>query len=271
MPLHRLCRHRQGGAVRDRSAARPRYRARTGRRAKDPGAGRLRSKRRRPHRAHAGRSAANRHRPMRVGSISSIPDLRQPLFWKQHFTVAHPPEQVFAMFGDIAAVAACLPGASLTAPPTAGARRGGHPRQDRPDCRDVPRSRAGRTQSGRYVRPHRRHRQRPAQPVFDARRNPLPAGAGRAGHPRRSFHRIHAHGNAGAGREAGAGARSRGAIDRGICRQSRSPAVGRAGRCRAGRVERNGAGFGFVARAGRAMARAAMRNDEVWTAVGSTA
>jgi aerobic carbon-monoxide dehydrogenase small subunit len=31
--------------------------------------------------------------------------------------VAHPPEQVFALFDDIAAVAACLPGASLTAPP----------------------------------------------------------------------------------------------------------------------------------------------------------
>jgi carbon-monoxide dehydrogenase small subunit len=35
----------------------------------------------------------------------------------QHFDIPYPPEQVFAMFGDIAAVAACLPGASLTAPP----------------------------------------------------------------------------------------------------------------------------------------------------------
>ena len=41
----------------------------------------------------------------------------RPPFWTQQFSVAHPPEQVFAMFDDIAAVAACLPGASLTAPP----------------------------------------------------------------------------------------------------------------------------------------------------------
>ena len=45
LPLHRLCRHRAGGAVRDRGAARPRYRARTGRRAQDSRPGRLGSKR----------------------------------------------------------------------------------------------------------------------------------------------------------------------------------------------------------------------------------
>ena len=84
----------------------------------------------------------------------------------------------------------------------AGARRRCHPRQDWPDCRDVPGSRACRTQSGRHVRPHSRHRQRPAQPVFDPGRNPLSAGADRAGDARRSFHRIHAHGNAGAGRKS---------------------------------------------------------------------
>ena len=44
------------------------------------------------------------------------PGLRRPVL-EQQFDVAHPPERVFAMFGDIAAVAACLPGASLTAPP----------------------------------------------------------------------------------------------------------------------------------------------------------
>src|SRR5262249_37388160 len=32
----------------------------------------------------------------------------------QSFEVAHPPKQVFALFGDVAAVASCLPGASLT-------------------------------------------------------------------------------------------------------------------------------------------------------------
>ena len=33
---------------------------------------------------------------------------------EQSFEVVYPPEQVFALFGDVAAVAACLPGASLT-------------------------------------------------------------------------------------------------------------------------------------------------------------
>jgi aerobic carbon-monoxide dehydrogenase small subunit len=50
-------------------------------------------------------------------SVGSIPDFVPATVLTEHFTVAHPPEAVFAMFGDIAAVAACLPGASLTAPP----------------------------------------------------------------------------------------------------------------------------------------------------------
>ncbi|MEP9355769.1 2Fe-2S iron-sulfur cluster-binding protein [Xanthobacter sp. KR7-65] len=36
----------------------------------------------------------------------------------QTFTVAFAPDEVFAVLGDVAAVAACLPGAALTAPPT---------------------------------------------------------------------------------------------------------------------------------------------------------
>src|SRR4051812_26710294 len=55
--------------------------------------------------------------PETVGSILSIPDFIPAIVLEQQFSVTHPPEQVFAMFDDIAAVAACLPGASLTAPP----------------------------------------------------------------------------------------------------------------------------------------------------------
>jgi len=55
--------------------------------------------------------------PETVGSIPSIPDFIPATVLEQQFTVAHPPEQLFAMFDDIEAVAACLPGASLTAPP----------------------------------------------------------------------------------------------------------------------------------------------------------
>jgi len=49
--------------------------------------------------------------------VDSIPDFTPAIVLQQHFSVKHPIEQVFAMFDDIAAVAACLPGASLTAPP----------------------------------------------------------------------------------------------------------------------------------------------------------
>ena len=56
-------------------------------------------------------------KPEAAGAIDSIPDFTPATVLEQQFDVAHPPERVFAMFGDIAAVAACLPGASLTAPP----------------------------------------------------------------------------------------------------------------------------------------------------------
>jgi carbon-monoxide dehydrogenase small subunit len=55
--------------------------------------------------------------PEAAGAVDSIPDFTPAAVLMQHFSVAHPPGQVFAMFDDIATVAACLPGASLTAPP----------------------------------------------------------------------------------------------------------------------------------------------------------
>jgi carbon-monoxide dehydrogenase small subunit len=38
--------------------------------------------------------------------------------FERDFTLPHPPTDVFAMFGEVAAIAACLPGASLTAAPS---------------------------------------------------------------------------------------------------------------------------------------------------------
>lgn len=64
-----------------------------------------------------GAAARERPSPETAASVSSIPDFVPATVLEQQFSVAHPPEQVFALFGDIAAVAACLPGASLTAPP----------------------------------------------------------------------------------------------------------------------------------------------------------
>jgi aerobic carbon-monoxide dehydrogenase small subunit len=66
----------------------------------------------------SGRQQASKRRLKKASSVASIPDFIPATVLEQQFSVAHPPEQVFAMFDDIAAVAACLPGASLMAPPT---------------------------------------------------------------------------------------------------------------------------------------------------------
>jgi aerobic carbon-monoxide dehydrogenase small subunit len=76
--------------------------------------------------AHGGADRVGRQRPVEnqqmtpeaASSVGSIPDFTPATVLTQQFSVAHPPEQVFAMFNDIATVAACLPGASLTAPPS---------------------------------------------------------------------------------------------------------------------------------------------------------
>jgi carbon-monoxide dehydrogenase small subunit len=46
-----------------------------------------------------------------------VPDFVPDKNFNEEFTVAFPPDQVFEMFGDLARVAACLPGATLTAVP----------------------------------------------------------------------------------------------------------------------------------------------------------
>jgi carbon-monoxide dehydrogenase small subunit len=61
--------------------------------------------------------ASGQVKPEADNAVDSIPDFIPATVLTQQFSVAHRPERVFAMFGDIAAVAACLPGASLTAPP----------------------------------------------------------------------------------------------------------------------------------------------------------
>jgi aerobic carbon-monoxide dehydrogenase small subunit len=52
------------------------------------------------------------------GGAMTIPDFTPQTVLKDQFTLAHPPEKVFDMFGDVRQVAACLPGASLTGVPT---------------------------------------------------------------------------------------------------------------------------------------------------------
>jgi aerobic carbon-monoxide dehydrogenase small subunit len=48
------------------------------------------------------------------GDAVTIPDFTPETVLKDHFTLAHPPERVFNMFGDVTQVAACLPGASVS-------------------------------------------------------------------------------------------------------------------------------------------------------------
>jgi len=55
-----------------------------------------------------------------AGTKAAISDFVPGKVFEEHFTVAAPPEKVFAMFGDIKAIAACLSGISLTNEPTAG-------------------------------------------------------------------------------------------------------------------------------------------------------
>jgi len=69
----------------------------------------------------SGIERSERAQPMqdpRKGAELPIPDFTPSNRLEQHFEVAHPPDRVFAVLGDIAAVADCLPGVTLLAPPT---------------------------------------------------------------------------------------------------------------------------------------------------------
>jgi carbon-monoxide dehydrogenase small subunit len=56
--------------------------------------------------------------PGEVSGANAIPDFTPAKLFSDHFMVPYPPNRVFEMLGDVRQVAACLPGASLTAEPT---------------------------------------------------------------------------------------------------------------------------------------------------------
>ena len=62
----------------------------------------------------AANSATEAREPPETGRAISIPDFVPDKVFEQRFTVAHAPDRVFDMFGDVGRVAACLPGASIT-------------------------------------------------------------------------------------------------------------------------------------------------------------
>jgi aerobic carbon-monoxide dehydrogenase small subunit len=66
----------------------------------------------------AGRPATKAEARDENSSAMAIPDFTPAKVFKDHFTVAYPPDKVFEMLGDVAQVAACLPGTSLTGEPT---------------------------------------------------------------------------------------------------------------------------------------------------------
>jgi carbon-monoxide dehydrogenase small subunit len=63
---------------------------------------------------------------LRRDDIAEIaaPDFTPTTVFEERFIVAYPPARVFEMFGDVAAVASCLPGASLSGAPTRGRAEG---------------------------------------------------------------------------------------------------------------------------------------------------
>jgi carbon-monoxide dehydrogenase small subunit len=66
----------------------------------------------------ASRKAAKTEESAQPAVVAAdIPDFVPKKVFDEHFTVAAPPARVFASFADIAEIATCLPGASLTAVP----------------------------------------------------------------------------------------------------------------------------------------------------------
>ena len=61
--------------------------------------------------------ATEAQEPLETSGAIAIPDFVPDKVFEQRFTVAHAPDRVFDMFGDIRQIAACLPGASLTGVP----------------------------------------------------------------------------------------------------------------------------------------------------------
>ncbi|MGE8130533.1 xanthine dehydrogenase family Fe-S subunit [Methylobacterium sp. NPDC080182] len=69
---------------------------------------------------------ADRIAPAAPAAVADLSDAFTPAHgFTQVLDLPHPPEAVFALLGDIAAVAACLPGAVLTARPTPDTVEGG--------------------------------------------------------------------------------------------------------------------------------------------------
>jgi carbon-monoxide dehydrogenase small subunit len=61
--------------------------------------------------------ATEAQEPLETSGAIAIPDFVPDKVFEQRFAVAHAPDRIFDMFGDIRQIAACLPGASLTGVP----------------------------------------------------------------------------------------------------------------------------------------------------------
>ncbi|WFT79172.1 SRPBCC family protein [Methylobacterium sp. CB376] len=121
LPLHRLRRYRAGGGERHRRPPRPRHRTERARAA--PARSGRRAGRRGPRSGPAPPATAAAAAP---GAAPTLAGTFRPAHrFTQTIDLAHPPEAVFALLGDIAAVAACLPGAVLTGRPAPDAVEGG--------------------------------------------------------------------------------------------------------------------------------------------------
>ena len=68
--------------------------------------------------AIAGKTTAKAETADENSGAMAIPDFTPAKVFNDQFTVTYPPDKVFDMLGDVAQVAACLPGTSLTGTPT---------------------------------------------------------------------------------------------------------------------------------------------------------
>ena len=160
----------------------------------------------------------------------------------------------FEMFGDVAGVAACLPGVALTGTPTPERAEGvitvrlGPIAAHFQGAARIERDLAGL--SGRITGIGRDQRSRSA--TQGEIRYRLVAVDRWRGNARRSFNRLQPHRRAGTDRAPGIGPRPRGPADRGVCAQSRAPPCGRCAGRPCGdhaRSERRGLADRSVARA----------------------
>ena len=204
VPMHRLRRHRAGDPERPFRPTRARRRAGPRRRPRPVGAGRIGARRRNTGGCRRGRRFRGVRVAPRLAAASATArveaDWKPQLEFRQSFVLAHPVDEVWAFFGRVEDVAACLPGASLDGGEKDGAVNGKIRVKVGPISAEFGGVAQITSRRGGPSRRDRRFRPRHPQQLRDARRHCLLRQARRERHglPRRGRRWLHPDGNAGA-------------------------------------------------------------------------